>query len=308
MRNRALKEILHLKRPCRFLLAALCALPLIGPLVQPSTCCAAENDLRFTHTQRSLQPGEVVLYDIRSTALLKELHLEAFGRRFRAFREEGVSRWKCLVGIDRDTEPGRYGVRVAGLDSEGRPVSSTDTLVVQAKDFPTRNLTVEPKYVTPPPDVQKRIERERVLVDRIFQSVTREKLWFGAFLAPVPGEVISAFGKRSIYNGQPRSAHSGTDFRGAVGVPVRAPNAGRIVYTGDLYYTGNTVIIDHGLGIYSYLGHMSSINTSEGKTVKIGDIVGKVGATGRVTGPHLHWTVRLGVSRVDPISLMEITK
>ena len=123
---------------------------------------------------------------------------------------------------------------------------------------------------------------------------------------PVPGEVISAFGKRSVYNGQPRSPHRGADFRGATGTPIRAPNAGKVVLASDLYYTGNTVILDHGLGLYSYFGHMSAISVEEGALVQTGEIVGKVGATGLVTGPHLHWTVCLVGVRIDPLSLVDI--
>ena len=109
-------------------------------------------------------------------------------------------------------------------------------------------------------------------------------------------------------NGQERSPHSGTDFKGASGTPIKAPNGGSVVLTADLYYSGNTVIIDHGFGLYSYFCHLSRFESQEGDTVGAGDIVGYVGATGRVTGPHLHWTVRLVKTRVDPLSLMAVAK
>jgi murein DD-endopeptidase MepM/ murein hydrolase activator NlpD len=118
--------------------------------------------------------------------------------------------------------------------------------------------------------------------------------------------VISAFGKRTVYNGQPRSPHTGVDFRGAVGTPIRSPNAGRVVLAENIYYSGNTVILDHGLGLYSYFGHMSAFSVKSGDHVETGAIIGKVGATGRATGPHLHWTVRLIMARVDPLSLVKI--
>ena len=267
---------------------------------------AQENTLRFTHTERSLQPGEVVLFEVQSSRPLKQLQVSAFGRKFPAFTEDKGLKWTCLVGIDGDSEPGRYDIKLEGAGMDGTNVSEPSSLVVRSRQFPTRKLSVEPKYVTPPAKVLDRIQKERDRVDAIFTSTTQEKFWKGPFQAPVPGKVISEFGKRSIYNGKPRSPHSGTDFRGAVGTPIAAPNAGRVVLTDDLYYTGNTVIIDHGLGLYSYLGHMSAILVKKGDYVKTGDIVGKVGATGRVTGPHLHWTVRLRISRVDPISLIDI--
>jgi len=266
-----------------------------------------DSPLQFTHSERSLQPGEVVVFKIRSSLPLKKMEISAFERSFPAFTEDANGlQWTCLVGIDGNTGPGKYEVRLQGVDKGGDPVARPSTLVVQAKEFPTRSLSVEPKYVTPPAEVLERIRKERVLVDKIFTSITPEKLWHGPFKAPVPGEVISAFGKRTVFNGQPRSSHSGTDFRGAVGTIIRAPNSGRVVLTGNLYYTGKTVILDHGMGLYSYLGHMSAITVNEGDRVEAGDVVGKVGATGRVTGPHLHWTVRLRISRVDPVSLLTV--
>jgi murein DD-endopeptidase MepM/ murein hydrolase activator NlpD len=271
-----------------------------------ATASASDPSIRFTHSERSLQPGEVVVFKIRSSLPLKRLQVTAFERDFPAFNEDEGLHWTCLVGIDRDAGAGSYEVTMNGVGEDGSAASTACSLDVLPKEFPTRSLTVEPKYVSPPADVLERIRKERELVDSIFTAITQKKLWHGPFKAPVPGEVISAFGKRTVFNGQPRSSHSGTDFRGAVGTPIRAPNAGRVVLTGDLYYTGKTVILDHGLGMYSYLGHMSAITVKEGDSIETGDIVGKVGATGRVTGPHLHWTVRLRISRVDPISLLTV--
>jgi len=269
----------------------------------------AAQPLQFTHTERSLQPGEVVVFEIRSSLPLAKMELSAFERSFPAFahNEDGLQ-WTCLVGIDGDAEPGKYEFRLRGVYREGDAVIASRTLNVLPKEFPTRSLSVEPKYVTPPAEVLERIRKEREVVDAVFTSIRPEKLWHGPFKAPVPGEVISEFGKRTVFNGQPRSSHSGTDFRGAVGTPIRAPNAGIVVLTGDLYYSGKTVILDHGMGLYSYLGHMSAITVEEGAHVETGDVVGKVGATGRVTGPHPLWTVRLRISRVDPVSLMTVLK
>ena len=113
-------------------------------------------------------------------------------------------------------------------------------------------------------------------------------------------------GSRSIFNGQPRSPHSGADFLSPAGTPVAAPNAGRVVLADDLYYTGGTIVIDHGVGVISVFAHLSSIDVTEGTAVNVGDVVGKVGATGRVTGAHLHWTLRVGGTRVDPLSLLDL--
>jgi murein DD-endopeptidase MepM/ murein hydrolase activator NlpD len=263
-----------------------------------------DEPLSLTHKQRSLQPGEVILFESESSRPLKQMLLKAFSREFPAFSEDGGLNWTALVGIDLDTKPGRYAVELFGIDRDGKNLAGSSVLTVAAKKFPTRRLTVEEKYVSPPADVLVRIKAERERVNGIFAATAHERLWQGPFLLPVPGSVISAFGKRSVYNGRPRSPHAGVDFRGAAGTPIQAPNAGIVVLAANLYYSGNTVILDHGLGLYSYLGHMSNFSVREGDRVKTGDIVGKVGATGVVTGPHLHWTVRLITSRIDPLSLV----
>ncbi|MBN2320713.1 MAG: hypothetical protein JXR49_16655, partial [Acidobacteria bacterium] len=200
--------------------------------ISSATAGFPDSPLQFTHTERSLQPGEVVIFEIRSSRPLKQLQLSAFGRDFHAFTDNEGLQWTCLVGIDRDAKPGEYGFILEGIGKDDDTVTANGTLAVLSKEFPTRSLNVEPKYVTPPAEVLDRIQKEREWVDSIFTSITPEKLWHGPFNAPVPGEVISAFGKRTVFNGQPRSSHSGTDFRGAVSTPIRAPNAGRVVLTG----------------------------------------------------------------------------
>jgi murein DD-endopeptidase MepM/ murein hydrolase activator NlpD len=281
------------------LLLLLCAVALESTGVRNET-------ITFTHRERSLQPGELVLFEVRSSHPLNKLTIEAFDREFPGFSGENGLAWTGLVGIDLETKPGRYGVKVRGADTEGRSLTAEGTLKVKAKKFPTRELKVDQKYVSPPEDVLARIQEESKRVSGIFASTAPQKYWDEPFSLPVPGQVISEFGKRNIYNGQPRSPHTGVDFRGATGTPIRAPNAGKVVLAANLYYSGNTVILDHGLGLYSYLGHMSALAVKEGDPVKAGDIVGKVGATGRVTGPHLHWTVRLDGTRIDPLSLVDL--
>jgi murein DD-endopeptidase MepM/ murein hydrolase activator NlpD len=275
-------------------------------LLLPQEMSAQDKGITFVHKERTLQPGELVLVKAVSSRPLSRLVIEAFDKQFPAFSEKDGLRWVGLMGIDLDTKPGCYEVKLQGIDINGKSELSQGTLCVVAKRFPIRELKVEEKYVTPPESVQGRIKEEREGVDAIFATVTPRRFWNGSFLRPVPGEVISAFGKRSIYNKKPRSPHAGVDFRGAVGTPVHAPNAGRVVLAAELYYSGNTVILDHGLGLYSYFGHLSGFNVKQGDMVKSGEIIGKVGATGLVTGPHLHWTVRLAESRIDPLSLIDI--
>jgi murein DD-endopeptidase MepM/ murein hydrolase activator NlpD len=258
--------------------------------------------LTVTARARSVQPGEVVLLEVGAPATTTSLSARAFDRDLLPWRgDDGI--WRVLVGIDLDVSPGTYAV---ALSSSPGPVRGRHSLVVSPKDFPTRRLTVAPSFVNPPADVQDRIVREAAALNVIWRSTTDEVYWTGPFVRPVPHDANSAFGSRSVFNGQARSPHGGADFLSPAGSVVAAPNAGRVVLAGDLYYTGGTVVIDHGRGLISLVAHLSSVDVAEGTLVQAGEAVGKVGATGRVTGPHLHWTVRLGGARVDPLSLLDV--
>ena len=170
----------------------------------------------------------------------------------------------------------------------------------------SRGAPVNEAFVTPPASEQARIDREAALLADVWKAPAAERLWTAPFVRPVPQEANSAFGTRSIFNGKPRNAHGGADFLSPGGTPIHAPNAGRIAVARNLYFSGNTVIIDHGLGLFSMLAHMSAIDVHEGDRVTAGQILGRVGATGRVTGPHLHWAVRASGARVDPLSLLAL--
>ncbi len=285
-------------------MAVIAGMP--GSLRPQGSSGIAGISIQVTRNARSLQPGELVLIHAEVSRPLAELLASAFGRDFPLFTEDDGLNWTGLIGIDLDTRAGTYDLKLHGRDLQSAAAGSNEKIAVSVKTFPTRKLTVDQKFVTPPPEAQKRIKEESEKVRAILDSVNPQRYWRDAFMVPVPGEPISSFGKRSVYNGQTRSAHSGTDFRAATGTPIRAPNAGRVALAQNLYYSGNTVIIDHGLGLYSYLGHMSSISVSPGSQVQTGQVVGKAGATGLVTGPHLHWSVRLAGTRIDPLSLISL--
>jgi len=172
--------------------------------------------------------------------------------------------------------------------------------------FPTRRLTVNPDLVNPPPEAQARIAEEARHLHELWAATAPQRLWTRPFVRPVPDQANSAFGTRSVYNGEARSPHTGADFLSPAGTPILAPNAGRIVVARPLYFSGNTVVIDHGLGLFSMLAHLSAFEVHEGDRVAAGQRLGLVGATGRVTGPHLHWAVRASGARVDPLSVLSL--
>jgi len=278
----------------------------VSVLVSTTIILGVDGEFKVSHLARALQPGEVVLVSVDAKRPLRELVATAGDRRFPFFSDQASTQWVGLVGIDLETAPGKVQLLLLGKDLEGAPVEMSYPLTITDKQFPTRQLSVDSKYVSPPKKELDRIAEESRRVSGIFATSTPKRFWQGPFLRPVPGEARSSFGKRSVFNGKPRSPHTGTDFKATQGTPIKAPNRGRVVLVKDLYFAGNTVIIDHGLGLYSYFAHLSEFRVEEGEMVEPGQIVGLVGATGRVTGPHLHWTVRLSEARVDPLSLMSV--
>ena len=247
-------------------------------------------------TPLAARPGDVLLLTVGATSS-EAPAVHAFDRAWPVFSEG--TRWQVLVGVAIGTKTGRHEIVVTGA---GERV--VHPVTVRPRAFATRRLTVDPALLNPPPEAMERIARETRELAAVWQSSSPQRLWSGAFVRPVPDEANSAFGTRSIYNGEPRSQHTGADFLSPSGRPIKAPNAGRVVLAGARYFTGNTVVIDHGLGLFSLFAHLSEIDVAVDDEVTAGQVVGKVGATGRVTGAHLHWTVRLNDTPVDPVSLL----
>jgi murein DD-endopeptidase MepM/ murein hydrolase activator NlpD len=149
----------------------------------------------------------------------------------------------------------------------------------------------------------KRAEEETKKLETLWKTASPEKLWQGRFLKPIASDLSSGFGRRRIVNNQPRSPHSGIDLKAQVGTPIRAANHGRVVLADDFFFSGKTVVLDHGLGLYTYYGHCSKLRVQEGEFVQKGHVIAEVGSTGRVTGPHLHWACRLNGARINPMEL-----
>lgn len=279
-------------------MAALAAFLLASP-------CHAQGVIVVTHEARAVAPGEIMLLTITGPGPISAVDATAFGHPLPAFPGGQPGTWHALVGIDLDTAPGKYDIVIVARLDEGRQ-TLVHQIVVSAKRFGVRRLTVDPKFVTPPASALGRIEREQKRLAEVLAVVSPQRLWRGRFVAPVDGLPASNFGQRSVFNGQPRGSHRGADFASPSGAPVRAPGKGRVVMAEDLYFSGNTVLVDHGLGLFSLLAHLSRIDVHVGDLVDLGSSVGAVGATGRVTGPHLHWTLRFGSAAVDPLSLLAL--
>jgi hypothetical protein len=276
-----------------------------GPAARPASPIPP-SPLAVSHQARAVAPGEAVLLTFKAPGALAAVRGTAFGAPFVGFAGDSPDTWHALIGIDLDTKPGRSLVEIEARMVYGSPLRADYPLSVVPKTFSTRRLSVAPAFVTPPASEQARIERDRLLLGRVLAGVSPRRLWEDGFARPTDGEAISQFGVRSVFNGQPRSQHRGVDFRGATGTPVVAPAAGLVVLAEDLYFAGTTVILDHGLGVFSMLCHLSRVDVRPGAVVARGDMIGAVGATGRVTGPHLHWTLRIGPASVDPLSVLSV--
>jgi hypothetical protein len=206
--------------------------------------------------------------------------------------------WHAIVGLPLTVAPGTHELTVSGDPARY-------TFVVRAKHYPAQHLTIrEKRYVEPSATELKRIEREGAIIARTFATWNELDTPPLGFAAPAVGRLSSGFGLRRFFNGQPRAPHSGLDIAAPQGTPVRAPAAGSVIETGDYFFNGNTVFLDHGQGLISMYNHLHTIAVAPGEHVAPGDVLGTIGMTGRVTGAHLHWTVSLNNARIDPALLL----
>lgn len=258
----------------------------------------------FELRYRQFQPGEpLIIFWTRSVSDYAGIFLGQSSYWLK--KDEGKHQF-LVFGLDVMLKPGELVLEFE-LWSGGRLAEKMAVnLEVVPRDFPRKKLTVDQKYVTPPQEVLARIKRESELLALVYSSSSPEWLAEGQFILPCEGNLYPNFGQQRIYNNIPRSIHTGVDIAVPSGHPIRATNSGRVVLASDLYYSGKTVIIDHGLGLFSSYSHLSKLLVRRGEMVKTGQVMGLAGSTGLSTGPHLHWAVRVYEARVDPLSLLEL--
>lgn len=270
--------MLNVFRPLA-LVVALAALSL------PMTATAMPRESRV--------PGGIAILKFAGTA--EQMPRVVFGGHRAPVIHDG-QQWLALVGIPLATKPGQQAadVEIAGTKQKL-------TFEVQGKRYEEQRLTItNQRQVDPNPDDLKRINAESKRTEAALTRYTTDMEPTLDFVAPVPGKRANSFGFRRFFNDQPRNPHSGMDISGATGTPVKAVTGGVVVETGDFFFNGNTVIVDHGRGVLTMYLHLSRIDVQTGDRVKAGDVVGLLGATGRVTGPHLHFGVAVNRAMVDP--------
>ena len=263
--------------------------------------------LRLTVPAAPSRQGSIVPVTLTSDRPLAEATLSDGTREIAMERDSGGKVFRALLGIDFESKPGRRRLTATARDECGTERLASREITVGAAKFPVQTLKVDPVYVEPPESERERIEADREKVKRIWEAADTERRWNAAFALPVAGAVPGGYGAKRVFNGKPRSRHDGVDMAAAKGTTVEAPASARVVLAEDLYFSGGTVILDHGGGLFTTYFHLSAIDVKPGDLVAAGQRVGAVGATGRATGPHLHWGARLHRARVNPLDLLKLS-
>jgi len=279
----------------------------LAVLLLPSTARAAaapRPEPVLTVESRAMAPGEILIVTVTGHDAKRPPEAALRGRPLRFFAGSSTGTWLAFAGLDLDFSTGPAALTASLRGPGGKPVEKTETLAIVDAGFPVVELKVEQKFVTPDKSDTERAEAESAKLHKLFAKTEEKRLFEGRFDSPIPGAATGRFGERRVFNGQPRAPHSGMDLKAAMGLPVKAPAAGKVLLADGLFFAGKTIILDHGLGLTTQYAHLSKFLVKPGDMVKKGQIIGKVGATGRVTGPHLHWALKFYGSRIDPYSLV----
>ena len=209
----------------------------------------------------------------------------------------------AVVGIGLSAQPGTHTIEIHHENG----YRETRTFTVTAKQYTEQHLTIEnPRMVNPNLEDLERIRAESASMRSQYVRFSEDPASPLPFLQPVTGPLSSSFGRRRVLNGQPRAPHSGLDIAASNGTPILNPAPGEVTLTGEFFFNGNTVFVDHGAGLVTMYCHLSEIEVTDGQLVDRAAVLGRVGATGRVTGPHLHWSVSMNGNRVDPVQVMSL--
>jgi murein DD-endopeptidase MepM/ murein hydrolase activator NlpD len=250
---------------------------------------------------KAIPQGGVAEIRVTSDAPLAELVLVDGDRRIPLEREPSGRSFRGLFGVDLDAKPGERELLFESGDGGARTAVRTRVL---KGSFRVQKLSVDPKFVEVPPEERERVKADAERVAAAYRTADPVRRWT-TFVRPVAFDGTN-FGSRRVYNGKIRSFHAGLDMGAPAGTPVAATADGRVALAGDLYFSGGTVLLDHGGGLFTMVIHLSRVDVKEGDVVPKGTIVGLVGATGRATGPHLHWAARLNGARVNPELLLAL--
>lgn len=276
------------------------------PAASPTEPSVAEPRVDVEIEPTQVRQGGIVQATVRHPQGIAAVEAD-FGAFPIWFAPDGAGGHGALVGVDLDAPVGPHILQVRGTLADGRPFAVARALDVRPSDYPVERLTVDRKYEEFDEATLARIRRENARLAEIWTASERKTLWVEPFVLPIAGQWGGGFGARRIFNGVPKRPHSGVDVAAPTGTPFVAANRGRVVLAEDLYFSGNSVILDHGGSLFTMYFHLSDFACKVGDLVERGAVIGYVGATGRVTGAHLHWGVKLNQARVDPQILVRTT-
>lgn len=270
----------------------------IEPINKPKVEQAEKPKQVITAKNYVVKPGEVVRISFPVTEFSKGAALECDNQKIPFYEKQELFHAFYAESYFTKMKP-----------SECRLIKGNENVVVATigvseKDFPSEKLNVDKRRVTLNPKDLKRVQTEQIFLNKNYASSPDHPFFTEPFMLPIGNIVTSIYGSRRLFNKSKQTQHLGTDFRAAVGEPIVAANSGKVVVARDLFFTGYTVTIDHGLGIFSIYGHLSKLETVEGEYVPRGAVIGLSGATGRVTGPHLHWGVKINGHFIEGESLV----
>ena len=280
---------------------------LIAAVVFAAPLSAMDNgNIAVQIIPKEITQGDAVLLTVSCPDPLLGIRGEWKGKTFSFYGEKNGTAFSSLIGIDLDEAPGKKAIILNLTGTKGNTSQLPVSFTVSKKNFPVQSLTLPANMVFLSPENLARVKSEKAAVDKLWDMSAMEKKWKRAFIKPVRGTVLSPFGVRRVINNTPRSPHTGIDLRATEGTPVLASSDGIVAMTSDLFFAGKAVFLDHGMGIITMYFHLSEVHVKEGEKMAQGQVIGRVGQTGRASGPHLHWGVRIHGSRIDPLSLVHV--
>jgi Membrane proteins related to metalloendopeptidases len=288
---------------------AIMAIVLLTSIFPVDLLTSAPHEPHGMDGQFSSKQGDIVVVRVPVEQQTTAVTGRFLSRQIPFFPEaSGVtaSSYIGLVGVDLQDTPGTHELVLDVVMPTGHRRLSYNVLVIKEKRA-IQHLTLPKDKVDLDEESLTRVKVEQASVRTVLEAVSERRLWASDFLRPVEGPVTGAFGRQRIINGQAKNPHNGEDIAAPLGAEVVAMNDGVVCLTADHFFSGKGVFVDHGLGLYSMYFHLSEVFVKDGEAVKRGQVIGKVGASGRATGPHLHWGVNMNGARVDPLSLIKLS-
>ena len=288
---------------------AIMAVVLLTSIFPVDMLTSAPPEPRGIDGQLSGKQGEIVVVRVPADQHITAVTGQFLNRKIPFFSDASgasVPSFVGLIGVDLQDAPGMHELVLDIVSAAGHRRLSYNVLVIKEKRAVQR-LTLPKDKVDLDEDSLIRVKAEQAQIRAVLEAVSERRLWASDFLRPVEGPITGAFGRQRIINGQAKNPHNGEDIAAPLGADVVAMNDGVVCLTPEHFFSGKGVFVDHGLGLYSMYFHLSEVSVKEGEVVRRGQVLGKVGASGRATGPHLHWGVNLNGARVDPLSLIKLT-